>query len=250
MATKIQMIEELKEFGLTNNESKVYLSLLELKESTVTPIKDKSELHMSRVYEALSSLVEKGVISYYMRNGVKNYKAQDPQIFLELLEEKKEKMENAIPKMQLLLESKKSNYSTSIHEGYKAVKNIFDVILSKLEPSEEILVLGALEENAHFMGRTFFQQYNERRIKKKIKMKILFNTDAKATAKKYSSFSYTEARVLPNDMATPSSMNVYPKSISILLLEDKPIVFQIHCKKVAESYRKYFYFLWENSKKV
>ena len=53
------MKKELRDFGLTDNEIQVYLALVELGESTATPLRQKTELHTSRIYEALTSLTKK-----------------------------------------------------------------------------------------------------------------------------------------------------------------------------------------------
>ena len=53
METKI-----LEEIGLTQNESKVYLSLIELGSSSVTQIIQKSGLHRAVVYDLLERLLE------------------------------------------------------------------------------------------------------------------------------------------------------------------------------------------------
>jgi len=82
------MKEELKNFGLTENEARVYLAIVEIGEATTTPIRKKTDIHMSRVYEALNSLVEKGLVSYFLKNNVKHFQASDPKILIHLLNEK------------------------------------------------------------------------------------------------------------------------------------------------------------------
>ncbi|MGV8168722.1 MAG: TrmB family transcriptional regulator [Candidatus Nanoarchaeia archaeon] len=244
------MKEELKDFGLTENEAKVYLALVEIGDSTMTPIRNKSGIHTSRVYEALNSLIEKGLVSYFLKNNVKNFKAQDPAVMFNILGEKKEKLQRIIPEIELLRSKSSPQHSVSVYEGYKAAKQIFDNLLGKCGPKDEILVLGAQPESVHFMGTTFFRQYTARRIKKKVKMRIIFNWDAEKTAKEYKKFAYTEARLLPKDVLAPTAINIHPDEITILLLKEKPIVFDIASKDIAASYKSYFEYLWKHSKKV
>jgi len=244
------MKEELKKFGLTENETKVYLALFELGEATATPIRNKTDLHTSRVYEALNSLIEKGLVSYFLRNNVKNFKAQDPDVMFDILDEKREELLKIVPEIKLLKEKKGSNYGVSLYEGYKAFKQIYDHSLFGLKNGEDILVLGAQPESAHFLGHTFFKQYNQRRIKKKINMKIIFNYDALDTAKEYDKMAFTKAKVLPKGTIVPAAMDIYPNNVSILLLKEKPLVFHIDCKEVSDSYKTYFEFLWKEAKSV
>jgi sugar-specific transcriptional regulator TrmB len=244
------MKEELKKFGLTENESKVYLALVELGEDTATPIKNKTDLHTSRVYEALNSLIEKGLVSYFMKNNVKQFKAQNPDVMFDILDDKREQLLNVIPQIKALSSQKKSSYSVSLYEGYKAFKQLYDHLLFKLTSKDELLVLGAQQESQHFLGVTFFKQYTQRRIQKKIKMRLLFNHDAIETAKSYSNLSYTKVKILPKGVIVPTAMDIYPDKVSILLLRDKPLVFHIDCKEVSDSYKAYFEFLWDSAKEL
>ena len=121
-------------------------------------------------------------------------------------------------------------------------------LLSIIE--NEILVLGAQPESADFLSRTFFKQYAQRRIKNKVKMRIIFNYNALETAKEFSKLPYTKVKVLPKNTIVPTAMDIYPDKVSILLLKEKPLVFHIDCKEVADSYKAYFEFLWEGSEKA
>jgi HTH-type transcriptional regulator, sugar sensing transcriptional regulator len=244
------MKEELKKFGLTENESRVYLALVELGDSTATPIRNKTDLHTSRVYESLSSLIEKGLVSYFLKNNVKHFKSQDPDVMLDILDEKREQLKKIMPQIKGLSNKKETDYSVSLYEGYKSFKQLYDHLLFKLKKGDEILVFGAQPESADFLSRTFFKQYGQIRINKKVKMRIIFNHNAKKTAKEYSKLPFTNVRILPKEKIIPTAMDIYPDKVSILLSKDKPIVFHIDCREVAQSYKQYFEFLWRGSSKI
>ena len=243
-------MEALRDFGLTENESKVYLALTELGDSTATPIRNKTGLHASRVYEALSTLINKGMVSYFLRNNVKHFKAQDPEVMFDIMEQRREKLKQAIPQIKILANKEEDHYSVSLYEGDKAFKQLYDRVLESLTSKDEILVFGAQPETLHFIGTTFFKEFTKRRIRKKINMRLIFSYDAKDTAKKYAKKPYTKARVLPKKTIVPASMNIYPEKVSVLLMKEKPLVFHLDCKEVAESYKSYFEFVWISSRKI
>jgi hypothetical protein len=168
----------------------------------------------------------------------------------DILDEKKEELKKIIPEINILKQKKETPYSTSIYEGYKAFKQIYDHILYNLTPKDEILVIGAQPESAHFLGQTFFKQYTQRRIKKRVSMRIIFNYNAVETAKQYSRLNFTKVKVLPKNTIVPTAFDIYPDKVSILLLKEKPLVFHIDCKEVADSYKAYFEFLWNDAEKV
>ncbi|MBW2981314.1 helix-turn-helix domain-containing protein, partial [Candidatus Woesearchaeota archaeon] len=82
-------ITPLEDLGLTNAEIKVYLTLLELGQTKVGPIIEKSDLQSSVVHNALHKLQDKGLISYIKKGQIKHYKATDPKNFMDFIEEKK-----------------------------------------------------------------------------------------------------------------------------------------------------------------
>ncbi|MCK5283905.1 MAG: hypothetical protein KAK00_10995, partial [Nanoarchaeota archaeon] len=95
------MYEELlREIGLSPNESRVYEALLQIVESSVQAISLKSKVHRRNVYDSLSKLIEKGLVSEVFVKGEKNFKAINPTRLLELLKEKQERLNKALPDMQ------------------------------------------------------------------------------------------------------------------------------------------------------
>ena len=59
----------LEKLGLTETESKIYMILLRLGSTHVTPVIKKAELHRATVYDVLDRLIEKGLVSYIIKEG-------------------------------------------------------------------------------------------------------------------------------------------------------------------------------------
>src|SRR3989339_40224 len=72
----------LKEFGLTETEEKVYLSLLKQGTSLASDIIKKTQLHRTTIYDVLERLISKGFVSYIIQNKIKYYSATNPSEFL------------------------------------------------------------------------------------------------------------------------------------------------------------------------
>ena len=51
----------LRELGLTDGETRVYLALLGKPETTVGPVIDKAQISSSKVYVILEKLIQKGL---------------------------------------------------------------------------------------------------------------------------------------------------------------------------------------------
>ena len=78
----------LSEIGFTKSEIALYFALLELGSSTTGPIIKKSKIASGKAYLILNKLIEKGIVTYYIKEGVKHFQAKDPERLLDYIKEK------------------------------------------------------------------------------------------------------------------------------------------------------------------
>jgi sugar-specific transcriptional regulator TrmB len=69
----------LRELGLTNNEVDVYLKLLMSGSVTVNTLAERTGMHRQACYDALDRLLEKGFVSFVIKNNKKNFQALPPE---------------------------------------------------------------------------------------------------------------------------------------------------------------------------
>ena len=94
----INLIEKLKELGLTEYESKSYLSLIENGVETGNEVAKTSGVPQTRVFSSLHNLVEMGLVTKIKQRPML-FKPVDPKIGIKKLISKK---------MDVLKESEKS----------------------------------------------------------------------------------------------------------------------------------------------
>ena len=99
---------ELKELGLTNNEIKVYLILLEHGILNPTKLAEKTGMHRSYIYDTLERLLERGIINTTLVNNKKNYQSVDPKALREIFELKLRQIDNILPNLSNLFNTKSS----------------------------------------------------------------------------------------------------------------------------------------------
>ena len=99
-------IKLLREIGLTEGESKVYLALIGLGQTTTGPIVKKAGVSTSKSYKILSRLEEKGLSSHVYKNKIKYFRAAPPEKILEIAKEqtleaerRKKEIEKLIPEL-------------------------------------------------------------------------------------------------------------------------------------------------------
>lgn len=232
----MQLLEEL---GLTRNESKVYMALLEQGNSPAGLITRKTGIHRRNVYDAIEMLIQKGLVSYIKVNNIKFYRAVDPKRFSEILKEKEDNLNSIMPELEEKFDFVHSKKETSFFRGKQGVKFIFD---DQIKVGKEVLVLGACPF-AKDIIKYYFPKYDRERKLKKIKLKAIFSSKVKEK------IPLSEIKYLPHQFNSPSATNVYGDNVAIIMWTEEPFAILIRQKEIADSYREYFKIMWNIAKK-
>ena len=246
-------MSSLKEAGLTDGETKVYMALLELGASTTGPVIKKSGIARSIIYEILERLLEKGLISYIVKEKTKHYRAAEPGKILEYIDERdkrlhenKQKVEKMLPGLAALTESAKGS-AAQIYEGFKGIQTAHEHLYLKLKRGEEYVTLGISpfqEDKYH----AYWQRDHVRRAKAGIKCRLLFNkgTDP-AILRNRNSYKGCDARYMPTPIQTPAWTMVYRDTMVTVLQSKKGMAVEIVNQEIADSFRAYFEDFWKKT---
>jgi sugar-specific transcriptional regulator TrmB len=240
--------EALEGAGLTNIEAKVYLELLELGTSTAGPIIKSLGLHRATVYSVLQRLIEKGLVSYIMRAGKRNFSATDPENILDDIKERGERIKGILPQLRARQKRSKEKKIATLYEGNKAVRSMFEEALNKQKQGEEQLVFGTQNINDYF--NKFFKSYERRRANKGISLKIAINETDKEWINSSKNLHITEIKTIPKEFTSPAEFDILGNRTAIVLWGKNPLAVAIDSKEVSDSFRSYFNLLWIQETKV
>ncbi|MBD3354957.1 hypothetical protein GF361_03150 [Candidatus Woesearchaeota archaeon] len=241
----------LSEIGLTKSEIAVYFALLEIGSSTTGPIIKKAKIASGKAYLILDKLIEKGLVTYAIKSGVKYYQAKDPERLLDYLKEKEIQLKKKEKQLETVIPKLKSQYKeiaykpvAEVFEGVKGFKTLLEEELKQLKRGDTINLTGvpktALEK---FQGYLLY--WNKKRIKAGIKMKIIYNHDCKRLARKRDKMPLTEVKYMKESLETPAWTAVFKDYVTIKNVQATPVCFLIKNKETADSYKKYFNMLWK-----
>ena len=129
------VVKELIELGLSGGEAKAYLALVEIGPSSVGPIAKKSGVSYSKIYEVLTRLVKKGLVSYTTKQKTKYYQPLDPSRISEYLDSqekvlfyRRQKMNKILPEL-IKLKSNKTSHEAEIFVGLKGLRTAYDILV-------------------------------------------------------------------------------------------------------------------------
>ncbi len=241
------MQEELKEFGLTENEIKIYLVLLRLGTANPAKIAEKTGFSRSYVYDALERLLEKEMVASVLKNNKKHYIATNPKRLEELAKSRLEKIQKIIPKLENLQKISKEEIKVELHRGAYVYKTLLKDILSTLKKNEEVLIFGIDDDvlirlDKHYL--THLKQYFSRLQQMNIKEKVIVKRNAKVLKEaKTSTYKF-----LPKETIGNTAFEVYGNKVAIFLWGTPNHLILIENKEIANSYKKQFDILWKNAK--
>ena len=243
----------LEHVGFTIGEVKVYLALLELGETTTGAIIKKSKITGSKVYEILDKLIEKGLVSYILREKTKYFQSSSPRRLLDYVNKKegeinhqKTEIEKIIPSLEQLQKFKQKGQSSQIFEGYDGIKTVFNMILENLSPNEEYYAFSLGEELRNENLMIFLQNYHTKRIKKKIRVKIIASQKEKSLFNKLSRLKDLQVRY--HKTPVPLGVFIFKDHVATFTFKEKPTAFLIKSQQVSASYRDFFNGLWAEAK--
>lgn len=245
------MIEEyLRKIGLSPNEGRIYLALLEHGPCLASYVAAKSRLNRTLAYAVLKSLVNKGLANSVFKEGRKQFDAASPEKLYSILNEREEEIrqeknavEKIIPDLKKLQAERAQETKVEVFEGREGYKTLMEDILNE---GKDYFVIGYAGKGME-ISSTYEAQFQRKRAKKKIWRNLLASPDLKG--RKDLSYRFTRARFLPNEFATGAYTIVYgDKSIVFLPLKGEFIGVLIKSVEVAKSYRSSFNLLWKTAR--
>lgn len=236
--------QQLKELGLTDNEVRIYLLLLEHGMMNPSEISQKLGLHRGYIYDTLERMQEKEVVNVILKTNKKYYQATSPKNLIELLKFKLERFEKAVPDLMKLATLKKEETKVELHRGKRVYRVLLKDMVSTLMKNDTAYLVGIDEEILmQEVEPIYLKQYLNAMKSRKIKEKIIIKTGA--TKVKNPNLEYKE---LDSKYIGKTAQIIYNDKVAIFILGTPYYLIVIKNKEVAETYKKQFNLLWNIAK--
>ncbi len=238
---------ELKQLGLSENEIKVYIAVLELGTVKAGSIAKRVPLPRTTIYGVLKSLIEKGIASYVIKSGVKYFTATDPKRLLSIQQEKAEIIKKLLPQLEIIKQTVNETPTIELYTGKLGIKTLFE---DMLRTKQTICGYGNTRLMVDLLGH-FVPNYIKRRIKQQIFFQLITEeSEASIKMKAEDRNSLRETRFLNKLRETTNAIYIYGKKVAIItLLKKEPVGILIENEEVKKSQEIIFEILWDIAKK-
>jgi len=245
------MEEELRLLGLNDVDIKVYLTLLELGESLASQIANKAGIPRASIYDVLERLEQEGLVSHIVKDFKKYFSGAEPKTIIENLEYQKKRIKDILPELEKIKTKPLAEKTkTEVYEGDKGIQTIMNLVLDE----KELFVMGASRKSGQIMP-FFLEKWHKERIKRKIKVKIIYNDteEIRKSLKKSKEFlgigTGWNHKFLHVNYLSPVMTIVFGNKVALINWVKTPSAILIQSKDIAETYKQYILSLWKIAKK-
>ncbi len=248
---KIQEI--LTKIGLSENEAKVFLVLLQLGRGSVTQITRKAGLNRTTGYDILDNLVTKGLASISGKEPKQEYIAESPDKIIFLLEKEMSEKTEQLKKIKSIMPEIKSLHNVAgrpkvrFYEGVQGLKDVYEDTLTSHEPIRAY----ASVENMHNGLPGYFPEYYKRRAGAGIAIRaIVPDTGTGRERKSFDQSEMRETALVPKDKFNFSpEINIYDDKVMIASWKEKLGII-IQSKEISDAMKTIYELAWAESKKL
>jgi len=155
-------------------------------------------------------------------------------------EEELTKAKKLLPELLSIYNSE--NQKQDVH-SFKDLAGIKTVLKDILNSNTEILDFGAEFKIKEYLPYDY-KHWDDERVKRRIKMRIVANIKIKPTK-----LRLTEIKYVPSEFHSNVSTYIYDNKVALIMWVEDPLAIIIENRAVNESYKNYFQYLWKISKK-
>lgn len=241
-----RIIKNLTEYGLTEHEAKIYCSTLALEEATVDRIARHADLNRTSSYPIFERLKKLGLVGQGKKNKKTVFKAVRPEKFLNLLEEKKEKITSILPDLKALFDISRGRPGVSFFEGAEGLKTVLSDILNE---AKEVCILGEGESFVNAIPG-WIDAYIKKRAGKKIKIKMIlratpYSLGTIPNMRQLDANGLLQIRVLPEGYRIDSSgFDIYNNKVVLYSFEKDNHAVVVESAMIARLMKTVFDILW------
>lgn len=246
--------EILESLGLSPNEAKMYESLVEKGESSVSDIALAAGIHRRNAYDAIQRLTSKGLCFQIVSTGENLYNAVDPDKLTELLAERQTQLARILPGLKTKFTHRVASEEAYIYRGLEGQKNVWRDILRVGETVHSLGGKGGWYDPRLETARAAFLKEAKR---KDMQVYTMYDHEIRKDSdfiKKLDAEAHLHHhRFLPKDYSTNSMIEIFGDYVVTYTgvkqagLDENIVFFVIRSAALANSHRTWYRYMWDHA---
>lgn len=244
---------ELMNLGLSEEQTDIYLSLLENGAQSATQLDGSTNVKRTYVYKICDELVEKGLVSQEVKGRATRFAPLSPDYLLSEAEQRKQEAKQAKRSLERILPNLKTKFSVvdtkpviTYFEGVEGIKRAYR---DTLKEGVEIYALVQTSKVEPEIYDWVTQYYVKERVKRGINVKAIVSSGLKT--KKYVDLDKRELResrsISNQQYPFEHEVNLYGDKMALINHHkgEKLLAIIIENPIVVRTFRSWFELTWE-----
>jgi len=238
--------------GFSDKETVIYLEILKLGQAKPGQLSNKTGINRTTVYDLLTDLMQKGLVSKYKKGGASYFNTLEPNKLLNYLDREKDEyfkkietqkknIQDALPELSSLFSLESTRPKVKFFEGEKGMREAYEDTLT----AKNGIIAYANVATMHKGLPNFFPEYYKRRAKAKIFIRAILPRNKESLARaKLDRQEMRSTKFLPDGKEFTPEVNVYNNKMLVASWQEKIAVI-IESKELADLERMNFELVWE-----
>lgn len=240
----------LESLGLSKNEAEIYRVLLSGGELRPADLARQTKIHRRNIYDVIDRLMEKGLVIETIGRRETYFLAVDPNKLLELIEEKREALNQALPGLNALYHTAPEHQSVVVYRGVAGYERLLRAMLRE---GSDVSSLGSKGIWRDVQGATAYRQFLASSRARGMNFRYLCDPQV---GEKQNSLEFperSECRYLPPDATPVGGIEIFGTHVAIISrqvlfrLGDDFICTVIVNARFAKSAKTWFDLVWNGT---
>lgn len=250
---------QLEQYGFSQEESTVFLFLLQKQAETPLEISRKLKIARTKVYRILDKLISKGLVQEEKRDYGKKFSANEPSVFLKLLHEKEKELlllksntPTIVQQLNSLIPST-AKESKIIH--YKGEEGLKQILWNSTKAKGKLRIYEYGQSMNNIISEGYSERIREKFVENKELEKCLQITNFSeihpfTSIKKH--LDQWECRFIDkNDLAINVEVQIYNDVYCMYeIFENEIFGVEIYNESLADFQKQVFDLIWKNARKM
>lgn len=237
----------LRDFGLTNEETEIYLAGLELGASSVQNLAKKAGIKRPTAYNILAELAEKGLFYQILEGKKKLFSAEDPDKLKISLKQKEAELTKILPELKSIYNFPAAKPKVRFYEGVAGAIAVYEETLNLTTEGGEILSYAGIKNVFELFPKDYAEEYFKKRAAKNITARVIaMDSEESREWQKNAEKEMREIILVPeNQQLFSGDTEIYGDKVALISYKENFMAIVIESKEIANMQRFIFNLAWE-----
>jgi HTH-type transcriptional regulator, sugar sensing transcriptional regulator len=231
----------LQNLGLTEKESQIYLGLLEIGSGTVQEIATKSGVKRTNIYNLLSGMKNKGLISEVKQDNKTLLIPENPDVLVKRAQDNLKNIQTSLPEIIGIFNTPGNKPKVKFFEGKEGLKRAYQDIV---DTGETNYGFSDYEKMFQAIEPDWLWQFPTKRVAKKIFFYCIAKNGPNGRAMRDKDKEHLRKTKLTKDLKLDTEINVYGNKVSFHSFRRPYAAVIIEDRAIAESIKSIWQGWW------